>query len=158
MAETKYLIFSLHCLKNIDGYGTIKHYPKEIRCNNPLIEIPFNDNNPMCYFHGVIRTMRNLNANMVLERLDRRKYNMIRNVAQDEIFAAISENGLLVCYYDKDLRRWELADWDDISHDELTEVQAENIAEQLMAFYDEYTQDPKQATLLQHEYLDIMYR
>lgn len=157
MAETKYLIFSLHCLKNTDGYGTIKYFPKEIRCTNPLIEVPFTKNCPMCYFHGVIRTMRNLSANMVLERLDRKKYNIRNNVVENEIFAAMSEDGILICYYDKDSHKWELADWEDISHDELTEKQAENIADQLMGFYEEYTQDPKQATLLQHEYLDTLY-
>lgn len=156
MAETKYLIFSLHCLKNIDGYGTIKYFPKEIRCTNPLIEIPFDKNNPMCYFHGVIRTMRNLTGDMVLERLDRRKYNMIRNVVQNEVFAVLSEHGLETCYYEKDSHKWVLADWDDIFHEELTEAQAENIADQLMGFYEEYTQAPTRATYLQHEYLDTL--
>lgn len=157
MTETKYLIFSLHCLKNTDGYGTIKYFPKEIRCTDPLIEIPFNENNPMCYFHGVIRTMRNLTGDMVLKRLDRRKYNMIRYVNENEIFAVLSEYGLEVCYYDKDSHKWKLADWDDIYHDELTEVQAENISDQLMGFYEEYTQTPTRATYLQHEYLDTLY-
>lgn len=157
MAEKKYLIFSLPCLKNTDGYGTIKYISKEIRCTNPLIEVPFNENHPMCYFHGIIRTMRNLSANMVLERLDRRKYNIRYNIGQNEIFAALSEDGLQVCYYDQDSHKWELADWDDISHDELTEKQAENIADQLMGFYEEYTQAPTRATYLQHEYLDTLY-
>lgn len=157
MTEKKYLIFSLHCLKNTDGYGTIKYISKEIRCTNPLVEVPFNENHPMCYFHGVIRTMRNLSANMVLERLDRRKYSIRNNVAQNEIFAALSEDGILICYFDKASYKWELADWEDITHDELTEKQAENIAEQLMGFYEEYRQNPTRATYLQHEYLDTLY-
>lgn len=157
MAEKKYLIFSLPCLKNTDGYGTIKYISKEIRCTNPLIEVPFNENHPMCYFHGIIRTMRNLSANMVLDRLDRWKYNIRNNIGQNEIFAALSEDGLQVCYYDKDSHKWELADWEDISHDELTEKQAENIADQLMGFCEEYTQAPTRAAYLQHEYLDTLY-
>lgn len=34
--EKKYLIVSMHCLENTDGYGTIRYLNKQIRNKMPL--------------------------------------------------------------------------------------------------------------------------
>lgn len=155
--EKKYLIVSMHCLENTDGYGTIRYLEKQIRNKMPLVEVPFNDHNPMCYFHNVIRTNRPLTGKMILNCLSTIKYNQHNPVTNDEIFFAIHEDGILYCYYDKDSRNWEVDDLENIFYDEISEKQVKRIASRMRTFYEEYIDNPKDLHYLQHEYLDFIY-
>ncbi len=155
--ETTYLIVSMHCLENTDGGGTIRFLQKQIRNKQPLVEVSFDDHNPMAYYHNSIRTNRQLTGRMILNNLSTAKYNNIKPVTHDEVFFAAHKDGILYCYYDKDKRDWILDDWDDVFDDEITQKQIKRIADTMRTFYEEYMENPREIRTLQHEYLDYIY-
>lgn len=154
---TKYLIISCHCLKNIDGEGTIEYQTEQIRSKTPLIKSQFSEHSPMFRYHDKLWTDRNLTGRMILNLLNKVYYNARTPVVNDEVFFAVHKDGILCCWFDRNARLWVVDDWDDIEHYEITDKQADKIADRMKQFYTEYMDDPRNIRSLQHEYLDFLY-
>ena len=158
MKETKtYLIVSANCLKNIDGYGTVRFTEKEVINTQPLITRPFTDCNPMMMYHGKIQTMRELNGRTVLNALSNKRYTMSRPVQKDEIFFAVGADDIAYIHYDKSRNDWIVEDFDEMADGDITTAQLRRIRTKLEDFYEEMMGNCPNIKVLQHDYLDLMY-
>lgn len=155
--QKKYAIFSAFCL--LYQHENLCFYKRRLRCKTPLIELDYDEHNPMLYFHKTITTNR-LTPQMVLNNLDMRKYNGCLNFGE-QVILVLSDDELLYLHKDKSKNEWVLENWEDYEYmeyqGEMTSKQAQKIEQVITDFYEEYLDNPKDLHYLQQEYLDYIY-